>query len=145
MAIDTKFIGKTYPSYTYEVGKEKIKEYAKAIKNLDPHYIDDDFAKKSKYGTIIAPPTFAVVYGAYLVEPVFNDKELNLNMAMLVHGEQELEFFEVVKAGDSITTAAKISDIKNKEKLDVIAIEVNSKNQHGKDVSRGVYTFVIRK
>ena len=36
MAIDTKFIGKTYPSYTYEVGKEKIKEYAKAIKNLDP-------------------------------------------------------------------------------------------------------------
>ena len=73
------------------------------------------------------------------------DKELNLNMAMLVHGEQELEFFEVVKAGDSITTTAKISDIKNKEKLDVISLELNSKNQHGKDVSRGTYTFVVRK
>ena len=145
MSLDTKFIGKTYPSYTYEVGKEKIKEYAKAIKNLDPHYLDDDFAKKSKYGTIIAPPTFAVVYGAYLIEPVFTDKELNLNMPMVVHGEQELEFFEVVKAGDSITTTAKISDIKNKEKLDVLSVEVNSKNQHGRDVSRGTYTFVERK
>ena len=145
MSIDTKFIGKTYPSSTYEVGKEKIKEYAKAIKNLDPHYLDDDFAKKSKYGKIIAPPTFAVVFGAYLIEPVFTDKDLNLNMAMLVHGEQELEFLEVVKAGDSITTSAKIVDIKNKEKLDVISVEIKSKNQHGKDVSRGIYTFVVRK
>jgi acyl dehydratase len=145
MSIDTKFIGKTYPESTYEVGKEKIKEYAKAIKNLDPHYIDDNFAKKSKYGTIIAPPTFAVVFGAYLIEPVFNDKDLNLNMAMLVHGEQELEFLEVVKAGDSITTSAMIVDIKNKEKLDVISVEIKSKNQHGKDVSRGIYTFVVRK
>jgi acyl dehydratase len=145
MSIDTKFIGKTYPESTYEVGKEKIKEYAKAIKNLDPHYLDDNFAKQSKYGTIIAPPTFAVVFGAYLIEPVFNDKDLNLNMAMLVHGEQELEFLEVVKAGDSITTSAKIVDIKNKEKLDVISVEIKSKNQHGKDVSRGIYTFVVRK
>jgi acyl dehydratase len=145
MSIDTKFIGKTYPESTYEVGKEKIKEYAKAIKNLDPHYLDDNFAKKSKYGTIIAPPTFAVVFGAYLIEPVFNDKDLNLNMGMLVHGEQELEFLEVVKAGDSITTSAKIVDIKNKEKLDVISVEIKSKNQHGKDVSRGIYTFVVRK
>jgi acyl dehydratase len=145
MSIDTKFIGKTYPSSIYEVGKEKIKEYAKAIKNLDPHYVDDDFAKKSKYGTIIAPPTFAVVFGAHLIEPVFNDKELNLNMAMLVHGEQELEFLEVVKAGDSINTSAKIVDIKNKEKLDVISVEVKSKNQHGNDVCRGIYTFVVRK
>jgi acyl dehydratase len=145
MAIDTKFSGKTYPSYTYDVSKEKIKEYAKAIKNPDPHYVDEQFARKSKYGAIIAPPTFVVVFGAYLIEPVFLDKELNLNMAMLVHGEQEFEFFEVVKAGDSITTSAKISDIKNKEKLDVIAIELHSKNQHGRDVCRGIYTFVVRK
>ena len=145
MSIDTKLIGKTYPAYTYEVGKEKIKEYAKAIKNFDPHYLDDDFAKKSKYGAIIAPPTFAVVFGAYLIEPVFNDKELNLNMPMVVHGEQELEFLEVVKAGDAITTTAKIIDIKNKEKLDVVSVEIKSRNQHGQVVSRGIYTFVERK
>ncbi len=145
MAIDIKFIGKEYPAYTYDVSKEKIKEYAKAIKNLDPHYVDEAFAKKSKYGAIVAPPTFAVVFGAFLIEPVFLDKELSLNMAMLVHGEQEMDFFEVVKAGDSITTMAKIIDIKNKEKLDTISVEVTSKNQHGRKVCRGVYTFVVRK
>ena len=145
MPIDKKFIGKAYPPYTYDVCKEKIKEYAKAVKNLDPHYVDEDFAKKSKYGAIIAPPTFAVVFGAYLIEPVFLDKELALNMAMLVHGEQEMEFFEVIKAGDSITTSGVISDIQNKEKVDIISVEVTSKNQHGRIVCRGVYTFVVRK
>ena len=145
MPIDTKFIGREYPSYTYDVSKDKIREYAKAIKNPDPHYMDEAFARKSKYGAIIAPPTFAVVFGAYLIEPLFMDKELNLNMAMLVHGEQELEFFEVVKAGDSITTSAKITDIKNKEKLDIITVEGISKNQHGSNVCRGLYTFVVRK
>jgi acyl dehydratase len=145
MSIDTKFIGKTYPSYEYEVGKEKIKEYARAIKNPDPHYLDDAFAKKSKYGAIIAPPTFAVVIGAHLIEPIFFDRDLNLNMMMLVHGEQEFEFYDVIRSGDVITTSSTIADITNKEKLDIIKVELLSKNQKGKDVCRGIYTFVVRK
>lgn len=145
MSIDTKFIGKKYPAYTYEVGREKLKEYARSIKNLDPHYLDDEFGKKSKYGSIIAPPTFAVVYGAYLVGPMFGDRELNLNMAMLVQGEQELEFYDVVRPGDVLTVEGVISDIKNKEKLDMISIEVNATNQDKKHVSKGTYTFVVRK
>ena len=145
MAIDTKFIGKTWPDLVYEVGKEKIKEYARAIKNPDPHYLDDAFAKKSKYGAIIAPPTFAVVFGAHLVEPIFMDNELNLNLPMLVHGEQEFEFFDVVRAGDVLTSRAQIISIVNKEKLDAISIEIKTKNQNGADVCRGIYTFVVRK
>ena len=88
MSIDAKFIGKTWPAQSYDVCKEKIKEYAKAIKNPDPHYVDEDFAKKSKYGCIIAPPTFCVVFGAYLIEPIFFDNELNLNLAMLVNPQR---------------------------------------------------------
>lgn len=51
----------------------------------------------------------------------------------------------MVKAGDAVTTGAKIISIQNKEKLDVIAVEVQSRNQHGRDVCRGIYTFVVRK
>ncbi len=145
MSIDTKFIGKSYPTKTYDVSKDKIAEFAHGIKNPDPHFVDEEFAKKSKYGRVIAPPTFAVIFGAQVIGPLFFDAELNLNMWMLVHGEQEFEFMEVVKAGDSITTSGRIVNIVNKEKLDVISYEVCSKNQHGKDVCRGLYTFVVRK
>jgi acyl dehydratase len=145
MALEAKFIGREYGPLTYEIGKEKIKEYAKAIKNEDPHYMDEDFAKGTKYGGIIAPPTFAVVYAGMLAEPFFFDKELDLNLFMLVHGEQEFEFFEVVRSGDVITSKGMITHIENKEKLDVVILEGNSVNQNGELVSRAIFTFVIRK
>ena len=145
MSVDAKFIGKEYGPLTYEIGKEKIREYAKAIKNEDPHYMDEDFAKGTKYGGIIAPPTFAVVYAGMLAEPFFFDKELDLNLFMLVHGEQEFEFFEVVKPGDVITSKGTIVNIENKEKLDVVTLEGLSKNQDGRPVCKATFTFVIRK
>lgn len=145
MALEAKFIGREYGPLTYEIGKEKIKEYAKAIKNEDPHYMDEDFAKSTRYGGIIAPPTFAVVYAGMLAEPFFFDKELDLNLFMLVHGEQEFEFLEVVRPGDVITSKGKITSIENKEKLDVVTLEGNSVNQNGELVTRAIFTFVIRK
>ena len=47
----------------YCAGKEvidrtAIRRYAQAISDLNPLYIDEEFAKKSKYGGLIAPPTF---------------------------------------------------------------------------------------
>ncbi|MCD6569415.1 MAG: MaoC family dehydratase N-terminal domain-containing protein [Deltaproteobacteria bacterium] len=145
MAVDKKFIGREYGPLTYEIGKEKIKEYAAAIRNEDPHYMDDEFAKNSKYGGIIAPPTFAVIYSGMLAAPFFMDSELNLDFAMLVHGEQEFEFYEVVRPHDVITTTGKIANIENKEKVDVVSLETYSKNQDGKDVCKAIFTFVIRK
>ena len=145
MALDPKFTGKTYPPHVYEAGREKIREYAMAIKNPDPHYVDEEFAKKSKYGTIIAPPTFAVLYGTRLIESIFYDREININLPMLVHGEQEYEFHEVVKAGDTITTTAQIMKIDSRERLDLMTVVMKSRNQHGRDVCTGTYTFAIRK
>jgi acyl dehydratase len=145
MALEKKFIGKTYPSSTYDVSREKIREYAIAIKSEDPHHLDEAFAKKSKYGCIIAPPTFAVIFHACMIEPVFGDRELKIDMSRIMHGEQSFEFFEVVRAGDVITTSLKIHDIQNKEKADLVTIEAVSRNQHGRDVCRGLYTFLERK
>src|SRR6056297_503891 len=145
MAVDQKFIGRQYGPITYEVGKEKIAEYARAIKNEDPHYLDEDFAASSQCGGIIAPPTFAVVYAGKLMMPFFFDQELALNFAMLVHGEQEFEFHQVVKAGEVITTVGEISDIVDKEKLDVITLTGESRNQDNQLVCTSVFTFVIRK
>ncbi len=90
--IDKKFIGKEYPAKEYEIGREKMKEYANAIGDLNPFYHDKAFGKSSKYGDNIAPPNFAAVYNLMGCADVFFDPELKLNMAMLVHGELEFEF-----------------------------------------------------
>lgn len=145
MSFDAKFVGRKYGPMTYEVGKEKAKEYAHAIKSNDPHYLDEDFAKGTKYGGLIVPPIFAVVYSGLLCGPFFLDTELKIDFAMLVHGEQAFEFFEVVRPGDVITSWGTISKVDNKEKLDVVSFEVLAKNQNGVDVCKATYTFAIRK
>ena len=145
MALDKKFIGRTYGPLTYEVGWEKAKEYARAIKNEDPHYMDKEFALTTKYGGPIVPPTFAVVCAGQLAAPFFLDPELKLDLMMLVHGEQAFEFYEVIRPGDVLTTAGRISTIENKEKLDTVSLEGISTNQHGKVVCKATFTFAIRK
>ena len=144
MPIDTKFIGKEYKPFSYVVGQEKIKEYALAVKDTNPLYTDPDFAKKSKYGCIIAPPLFVVVYAKESFDLLFTDKELNLNMPRLVHGEQEFNFHKIVKANDTITTHPKIKNISQKNNNDFLVLETKSFNQNKELVSEGVWTFIIR-
>ena len=144
MAVDKKFIGKKYPLAKYEVGREKIKEYARAIGDLNPLYFDEEAGAKSKYGSVIAPPTFAVVYGVEPVGKMLMDRELALNLMMLVHGEQDFEFCEVVRPGDVISTEGEICDIYDKKGKDFVVMSTESKNQKGETVVRAKWTFVIR-
>jgi acyl dehydratase len=144
LVIDQKFIGKEYPVTEYEIGREKMKEYASAINDSNPQYHDREFGKKSRYGDNIAPPLFASVYNLMGCANMFFDPELALNFAMLVHGEQEFEWLKPIKPGDIITTTGKIVDIAEKGNNDVIKYEARSKNQEGELVTIGRATFVIR-
>lgn len=143
--IDTKFIDRKYSPVTYEVCKEKIKEYARAVGDLNPLYVDEEQAKNSQYGRIIAPPLFAAIYAREALENWIFDSELSLNLLMMVHGEQEFEFFKVVKAGDVITTEGRIAEIYEKKGLDFISLETISTNQQGEVVTRAIWKMVIRR
>lgn len=143
--IDKKFIGKEYAPTVYEIGREKMKEYAIAIGDGDnPSYKDKDFGKSSKYGDNIAPPNFAAVYNLMGAAQVFFDPDLKLNMAMLVHGEQEFEFVKPVKPCEVITTTGKLVDIYDKGSNDFVVYEARSLNEDGELVTVGRATFVIR-
>jgi acyl dehydratase len=144
LAIDTKFIGKKYPTHEYEIGKEKIKEFARAIGDSNPLFLNDEKAKASKYGTIVAPPMFVVVYAGGPVGQMLMDGDLALNLMMLVHGEQEFEFGEVVKSGDIITTESEIVEIFEKKGKNFITMETTSNNQRGEMTAKGRWTFVVR-
>lgn len=144
MVIDEKFIGREFPSTMYVIGREKIKEYAIAVGDLNPLYLDVEFAAKSKYKCIIAPPMFIVRYARDAMFKLFEDKEININMDRLVHGEQEFTFHKPVKENDEIITFAKIQNILNKGNNDFVSLETKSYNQNNELVSDGLWTFIIR-
>lgn len=145
MAVNADLKGKAYAPFTYEVGKEKIREYARAVGDENPVYMDDEAAREAGFEGVVAPPMFAVVYCAGATQQAIFDQELGINLMMMVHGEQEFEWHEVVRAGDVITTTASLDDIFEKAGMDFVKIRSESTNQEGKPVVTGLWTLVVRK
>jgi acyl dehydratase len=136
--------GKAYPPFEYEVGKEKIREYAHAVGEQDPIYFDRARAQAAGFRDVPAPPMFAVVYSAGSVGPAVLDPEVGINLAMMVHGSQEFVWGEPVCAGDAITTETTLKDIREKGGMGFYEFESVSRNQHGQEVARGTWTNIVR-
>ncbi|HXS47393.1 MAG TPA: MaoC family dehydratase N-terminal domain-containing protein, partial [Solirubrobacterales bacterium] len=61
MPIKTDAVGKEWPGSTYQVGREKIKEYANALGIDNPVHHDVEAARAAGFRDVVAPPMFAVV------------------------------------------------------------------------------------
>ena len=144
MPVKTQATGKSYPPVEYEVGKEKIGEYARAVGEESPVYFDRAAAKDAGFRDVVAPPMFAVVYSWGSVALPAVDPEVDLNFAMLVHGGQEFAWGEPVCSGDVISTVASVKDISEKAGMGFYVFETVSTNQDGQEVARGTWTNIVR-
>jgi acyl dehydratase len=136
--------GKTYPPFAYEVGKEKIAEYARAVGEDNPVYFDRERAREAGFRDVAAPPMFAVVYSSGSVGPGIFDPEVGIDFAMMVHGGQEFVWGEPVCAGDVISTETTVKDISEKGGMGFYVFESVSRNQDGDEVVRGTWTNIVR-
>lgn len=137
-------IGKSYPPSTYAVGREKIREYAAAVGETNPLHFDVEAARQAGYADVVAPPMFAVVYGARSVGPAILDPEVGIDFARMLHAGQEFQWGPVVVAGDEITTTASIKDISERGGMSFFVFETVSTNQNGETVCTGTWTQIVR-
>jgi acyl dehydratase len=137
-------MGKTYAPVTYAVGREKIKEYASAVGETNPLYLDVEAARAAGYADVVAPPMFAVVYSAPAVTPAMFDPELGLDFARMVHGGEELAWGSLVVAGDEITTTTTVKDVSERGGMAFYVLEAVSENQRGETVCTGTWTLIVR-
>ena len=144
MPVKTEAVGKEYPATTYEVGLEKIREYANAVGQTEPVHHDREAAKAAGFRDVVAPPMFAVVYRARAMGPAILDPDVGINLAAMVHGGQEFVWGEPVCAGDTITTTARVADISEKDGKGFYVFESTSVNQDGDEVVRGTWTNIVR-
>jgi acyl dehydratase len=142
--VNTQAKGKLYPPFEYEVGKEKIGEYARAVGEDNPFYFDRERARAAGFRDIPAPPMFAVVYAMGSVGPGLFDPDVGIDFAMMVHGGQEFAWGEPVCSGDTISTATTVKDIFERDGKGFYVFESVSTNQLGQEVVRGTWTNIVR-
>jgi acyl dehydratase len=144
MAVSTEAIGKTYPAAVYAVGREKIREYAWAVGETNPLYVDVEAARSAGYADVVAPPMFAVVYAGRAVSPALFDPDVGINFANMLHAGQEFEWGPLVVAGDEIATVTSVRDISERSGMAFYELVTESRNQRGETVCTGVWRQIVR-
>lgn len=152
----TKLIGKTGDIRIMEVEKGAIRRFADAIDEHNPLYWDEEYARNSKYGSIIAPPGFFGWPTKWPeAGPTFTELrgELIATMAKagyprLLDGGIEYDFFLPVRAGDILSSIQRIVSITEREtktgKLAFSVTETTYTNQDGDLVAKERPTLIHR-
>ena len=115
MALNQALVGKAYPAVRYEVGREKLREFAIAVGETDPIYHDEAAARAAGHPDLPAVPTFAVVLSLRAGQVVYGDPELGLDYSRVVHGEQEFVYHRPIVEGDVLHSEGRIVDAYEKE------------------------------
>ena len=111
---DRSLIGKETPPGRAEAKAEEMIAFAQAVGDERPEYVDETAAKKAGYPGLVAPPTFPMRFLFDALDPDLFF-ELGLNMAGIVHAEQEFIYQRPVIAGEKYTITGKVHDIWEKE------------------------------
>lgn len=143
MALNRDFIGRSFPpTEPYEVSRVKIREFADAIGDHNPIYRDREAAKAAGHPDVVAPPTFPIVVS--LGNAGLADPDLNLNYAMVVHGEQRFEYTRPMRAGDVVTCTSTITEIRSIGNNEKMVIETDVKTVEGELICKSYNTIVER-
>lgn len=120
----------------YEIEKGMIRKFALAVGDPNPLWQDEEYARRSRYGGIVAPPTFIPTIGFDQIEP-----ELTSLSSTLLHGSTELECYQPVRPGDKVTVTCRLANIRERpnqvtSKTVFMTFEITYKNQRQELVAR---------
>ena len=137
--------GKKYPATDpYLVGREKIREFAHAVKSVNPMNLDVFAAQAAGYTDVIAPPTFAVVIQERSLATVLADPEADIDFSRVVHGDQRFVHVRPIVAGDELTSVLKVASVKSLGAHSMITFETEVFDIDNQLVCTAISTLVVR-
>ena len=132
-----------YPDY-YEVGREKLREYAVAVKNDDAAYYDEAVAAELGHDSLLAPLTFISVFGYQAQTAFFASANVDIEDEKIVQVDQELKFLLPIKAGDRLYCDVTLHSIRQAHGTDIIVTKNIISNQAGEVVQETFTTLAGR-
>ena len=129
-------IGVEWEPVVCEVERGMIWRFARAIGDPNPLWQDEEYAKQSRHGGIIAPPTFILAIGFEQIQqglaPILSGTTL--------HGGTELECYQPIRPGDVIAATAKITNVRERQsktgKTVFMTFDITYKNQRQQPVAK---------
>jgi acyl dehydratase len=145
MPLDQSFLGRVYPPTSpYQVGREKIREFALAVSATDPIHFDLDAAKAAGYPDLVAPVTFPIAITLPALKPIVGDPALGIDYGRVVHGDQRFLYSRLVVAGDELVIIATIEEMLSRGGHDFLTTRQEVQSSAGEPIVTVWHKTVVR-
>jgi acyl dehydratase len=113
MAVNPDLVGLSFPpTPPYLVGREKVREFSRAVFATNPINLDPVAAQAAGYADVVAPPTFAVVIQEGTLAQLLAAPNSGIELTRVVHGSQQFSYTRPIVAGDELTAQLTVESIK---------------------------------
>ncbi len=145
MTINPDLQGRSYPAAeVYDVGREKIREFARAVKATHPAHFDVDAAKALGHSDLVAPPTFAIIIAQRADAQLIEDPDAGIDFSRVVHADQRFTHHRPIVAGDRLVTVLHVDAITERAGLAMVTTRAEIATEDGAPVSTVVSTLAVR-
>ena len=145
MAVNPELQGRVFPpTAPYLVGREKIREFSRAVLSTNPINFDVDAAKAAGHADLVAPPTFPVVVQEATLAQLLAEPDAGIDFSRVVHGEQRFTYTRAIVAGDELTATLTVSSVKSLGGHNMVTADSDIVDAEGKHVVTAISTLVVR-
>lgn len=128
----------------YLVGREKVREFARAVFATSPVNFNVEAAREAGYADVVAPPTFAIVVQELTLAQLLAEEDAGIELTHVVHGEQRFDYTRPIVAGDELTAQLAVTSIKALGGNSMVVAESVVTDARGEHVVTAVSTLVVR-
>ncbi|WP_328350947.1 MaoC family dehydratase N-terminal domain-containing protein [Mycobacterium sp. NBC_00419] len=143
MSIASEIIGThfRYPDY-YLVGREKIREFAKAIQTDDPVHFSEEAATAAGYHDLVAPLTFIAIAGRQVQLEIFRNFDVGINLARVIHRDQKIKYHRPIVAGDKLFFDSWLDSVVESHGTVISELRSEVTDEEGRPVMTTIVTMI---
>jgi len=138
---DIRGMSHTYPDH-FEVGREKVREYAKAVKADDPASHDDEAAAELGHDGLVAPLTFSSIFALLVQQDFFKHVDVGLETMQIVQVDQRFLYHRPVRAGDKLWARVDIHSVDERFGADIVVTRNVCTDENGELVMEAYTTLM---
>ncbi|PKI90302.1 hypothetical protein CW368_11025 [Actinomycetales bacterium SN12] len=144
MLVNSELVGREFPpTAPYLVGREKVREFARAVFADAPQHLDVEAARAAGYSDLVAPPTFPMVIQDLTLQQLLSEPDSGIVLARTIHAEQRFQYTRPIVAGDELTARLAVTGIRSLGGNAMITSEASLTDASGEHVVTAVSVLLV--
>ncbi|GAB3247306.1 FAS1-like dehydratase domain-containing protein [Arthrobacter pigmenti] len=145
MAINPDLAGRSYPAgEPYLVGREKVREFARAVKATNAAHYDVAAARELGYRDLVAPPTFAIIVAQRADARLIADEEAGIDFSRVVHADQRFTHHRPIVAGDELVAELHVDSVRGMGAGAMITTRAEISTTEGEKTATTKSSIIVR-